>query len=154
MVAAGVMTLAMAVPTGLSGQTGGGQAAAGGRAGQGAPARIPSIVDRTASMQKIDGFFPMYWDEATGGLFLEIPTLGQQVLYVSGLSAGVGSNDIGLDRAQLGGEAVVSFQRVGPRVLIVQPNLDWRANSINDFERKSIEDAFAKSILWGFTVAA
>jgi len=155
MVAAGVMTLAMAVPTGLSGQAGGGQAAAaGGRAGQGAPARIPSIADRTGSMQKIDGFFPMYWDESTGGLFLEIPRLGQEVLYVSGLSAGVGSNDIGLDRAQLGGDAVVSFQRVGPRVLMVQPNLDWRANSDNAAERKSMEDAFAKSILWGFAVAA
>lgn len=144
MVAACVWTLAMAVPQ--ADQARGG--------GQGAPARIPSISDRTAPMQKIDGFFPMYWDEASGGLFLEIPRLGQEVLYVSGLSAGVGSNDIGLDRAQLGGEAVVSFQRVGPRVLMVQPNLDWRANSENAAERKSMEDAFAKSILWGFAVAA
>ncbi len=148
------MTMAMAVPTGLSGQAaqaGGGQGATGGQTGR---ARIASISDRTTSMQKIDGFFPMYWDESTGGLFLEIPKLGQEVLYVSGLSAGVGSNDIGLDRAQLGGEAVVSFQRVGPRVLMVQPNLDWRANSDNPAERKSMEDAFAKSILWGFAVAA
>ena len=166
MAASLLMTLAMAVPTGLSGhignadpvaqppqagQAGGGQAAAGGQAGR---ARIPAISERTAPMQKIDGFFPMYWDESTGGLFLEIPRLGQEVLYVSGLSAGVGSNDIGLDRAQLGGEAVVSFQRVGPRVLMVQPNLDWRANSDNPAERKSMEDAFAKSILWGFAVAA
>ena len=158
MVAAGVMTLALALPTGLAGQagggqTGGGQAAGGGQAGQAGRARIPAIADRTSSMQKIDGFFPMYWDESTGALFLEIPRLGQDVLYVSGLSAGVGSNDIGLDRAQLGGTAVVNFQRVGPRVLMVQPNLDWRANSTNPAERKSMEDAFAKSILWGFAVA-
>lgn len=151
MVASLVMTFALAIPAGLSGQARGGQGAPG---GQGTPARIPAISERTAPMQKIDGFFPMYWDASTGGLFLEIPRLGQEVLYVSGLSAGVGSNDIGLDRAQLGGDAVVSFQRVGPRVLMVQPNLDWRANSDNPAERKSMEDAFAKSILWGFAVAA
>ena len=146
--------LAMAVPTGLAGQAGqggGGGAQGGGQAGR---ARIPEIADRTASMQKIDGFFPLYWDEATGSLFLEIPKLGQDVLYVNGLSSGVGSNDIGLDRAQLGGTAIVNFQRVGPRVLMVQPNLDWRANSDNPAERKALEDAFAKSILWGFQVAA
>src|SRR5690606_32267667 len=70
------------------------------------------------------------------------------------LSAGLGSNDIGLDRAQLGGRAIVSFQRVGPRVLMVQPNYDYRANSENAAERRAVEDAFAKSILWGFPVAA
>ena len=145
----------MAVPQ--AGQTGGGQSAPGGQvgqAGQTGRARIPAISERTAQMQKIDGFFPMYWDEAAGALYLEIPRMGQEVLYVSGLSSGVGSNDIGLDRAQLGGEAVLSFQRVGPRVLMVQPNLDWRANSDNPAERKALEDAFAKSILWGFAVAA
>lgn len=155
MAAGCVAMLALATPAGLSGlgvdvvQAGGG---AQGRAG--GQARIPDIAERTAAMQKIDGFFPLYWDESTGGLFLEVPELGREVLYVSGLSAGVGSNDIGLDRAQLGGTAVVSFQRVGPRVLMVQPNYEWRANSDNPAERRAMEDAFAKSILWGFAVAA
>jgi hypothetical protein len=151
MVATCVLTLAVAVPAGLSGQGGGGN--------QGAPAgqtraRTPTIADRTASMQKIDGFFPTYWDESTGALFLEIPELGREVLYVSGLSAGLGSNDIGLDRAQLGGTAIVSFQKVGPRVLMVQPNYMYRAETTNPAEKKALEDAFAKSILWGFPVAA
>ena len=143
----GVM-LSVAAPAGLSGQAGGGaqggQAAAGNR----------TIADRTSGMQKIDGFFPMYWDGATGSLFLEIPELGKEVLYVNGLSAGLGSNDIGLDRAQLGGTAIVSFQRVGPRVLMVEPNYGYRAVSSNPAERKAVEDAFAKSTWWGFTVAA
>jgi hypothetical protein len=143
--------ISMAVPAGVSGQAGSG--AQGGQA-PGGPARIRSIVDRTTGMQKIDGFFPMYWDEATGSLFLEIPELGKEVLYVSGLSAGLGSNDIGLDRAQLGGTSIVSFQRVGPRVLMVEPNYMYRATSANPAERKAVEDAFAKSTLWGFPVAA
>ncbi len=148
MVATCVLTLVLVVPAALSGQAGGG--------GQGAAAKaaIPQIADRTAAMQKIDGFVPLYWEESTGALFLEIPELGREMLYSSGLSAGLGSNDIGLDRAQLGGRAIVSFQRVGPRVLMVQPNYDYRANSENAAERRAVEDAFAKSILWGFPVAA
>ena len=142
--------LSMAVPAGVSGQAGG----AGAQGGQAAAGRIRSIADRTSGMQKIDGFFPMYWDEATGSLFLEIPELGKEVLYVNGLSAGLGSNDIGLDRAQLGGSAIVSFQRVGPRVLMVEPNYGYRAISSNPSERKAVEDAFAKSTWWGFPVAA
>ena len=39
-------------------------------------------------MQKIDGFFPLYWEEGTGNLFLEIPELGKEVLWAKGLSAG------------------------------------------------------------------
>src|SRR5215470_12991074 len=93
--------------------------------------RPASIADRTAGMQKLDGFFPMYWDEPTGALYLEIPRLNTEVLYQTGISAGMGSNDIGLDRGLLVGTRVVSFERVGPKVLMVQPNYDYRAVSDN-----------------------
>ena len=120
----------------------------------GRPRPLPSIADRTDGMQKLDGFFPLYWEEASGTLFLEIPRLNQEVLYVNGLSAGLGSNDIGLDRAQLGGQVLVSFQRVGTKILMTQPNYDYRAITDNPAERRSVEDAFAKSIIWGFTAIA
>src|SRR4051812_21347610 len=127
--------------------------AQGGRGAQGA-GPIGSIADRTAGMQKIDGYFPIYWEERTGSLFLEIPRFDADFLFTTGLAAGLGSNDIGLDRGGSGGGRVVSFQRVGPRVLLVQPNLSFRSSSPNPLERKSVEDSFAKSVLWGFTVAA
>src|SRR5262245_36767106 len=130
---------------------GGGQG--GGRAGQ-APGRIPSIDERTAGMQKMDGYFPLYWDERTGALFIEIPRFDTEFLFNTGLAAGLGSNDIGLDRGAGGGARLVLFQRVGPRVLLVQPNQSFRSSSANPLERKSVEDSFAKSVLWGFAVAA
>src|SRR5438045_92215 len=55
------------VPSTSSGQTGG--RGGGGQSGGGP---IGSIGDRTAGMQKMDGYFPMYWDERAGSLFLEI----------------------------------------------------------------------------------
>ena len=118
------------------------------------PGPLKSIEEKTAGLQKIDGFFPMYWDEAAGTLWLEISRLGQEVLYVSGLAAGVGSNDIGLDRGQLGATRLVVFERVGPRVLMVQPNTEYRAVNGSADEKRAVEESFARSVIWGFTVAA
>ena len=130
------------------------QGGRGSGGGQQAPARIPSIEERTSGMRKIDGYFPMYWEERTGSLFLEIPRFDTDFLYATGLAAGLGSNDIGLDRGQEGGGKIVSFHRVGPKVLLVQGNENFRSSSENPAERRSVEDSFAKSVLWGFTVAA
>jgi hypothetical protein len=119
------------------------------------PGPVQSIDDRTSGLKKIDGYFPLYWDERTGSMFLEISRFDTEFLYSTGLSAGLGSNDIGLDRGTgRGGGRLVQFQRVGPRVMLVQGNQSFRSSSKNPLERKSVEDSFAKSILWGFTVAA
>lgn len=118
------------------------------------PGKLPSIADKTSGFQKLDGYFPLYWDAAAGTLWMEIPAFNTDVLYVSALSAGLGSNDIGLDRGQLGGTHVVSFERVGPKILMIEPNLDYRATSDNLDERQSVKEAFGRSTLWGFTAAA
>jgi hypothetical protein len=114
----------------------------------------PRIEERTSGMQKVDGYFPLYWDERSGSLWLEIPRFDNEFLYTTGLAAGLGSNDIGLDRGQEGSSRIVSFQRVGPKVMLVQDNESFRSSSANPAERRSVEDSFAKSVLWGFTVAA
>src|SRR4051812_33156380 len=131
-----------------------GLSAQGGRGGGQAAAPTQTIDARTAGFQKLDGYLPLYWDEKTGSLWMEINKFDTELLYSTGLTAGLGSNDIGLDRGQSGQGRVVKFQRIGPRVMMVQPNYTFRANSPNADERRAVEDAFAKSILWGFTVAA
>lgn len=128
------------------------QGRGGGGGGQGATLR--TIEERTASLRKLDGFFPLYWDSASAQLFMEIPRLNTEVLNVTGLGAGLGSNDIGLDRGGSQGSRIVSFERVGQRVMMVQPNYDYRASSTNPAEVRAVRDAFARSILWGFPVVA
>src|SRR6187401_3633727 len=62
-----LLMLSMAIPAGLSGQAGagpGGGQAGGGRGGGQGGGGVRSIADRTNGMQKIDGFFPMYWEES------------------------------------------------------------------------------------------
>jgi hypothetical protein len=114
----------------------------------------PSIDERTSGLKKMDGYFPLYWDDRAGTLLLEIPRLDTEFLFSTGLSAGLGSNDIGLDRGQGGQGRVVTFQRMGPRLLLVQTNQSFRSSARNPLERKAVEDSFAKSVLWGFAVAA
>ncbi len=109
-----------------------------------------SIADKTSEMELYEGFFNFWWDDETGKIWLEIDKLDEEILYVNSLAAGMGSNDIGLDRSQLGDSRIVSFQKVGPRVLMVQPNYNFRASSDNRLEQKSVEEAFAQSVLWGF----
>ncbi len=112
-----------------------------------------TISELTEGMTKKEGYFDYYWDEKQGKVWLEIENLDQEFLYVNSLTAGVGSNDIGLDRGQLGGTRIVEFRRVGPKVMLVQPNYTYRATSDNPDEVRAVKEAFAESVLQGFKIA-
>jgi hypothetical protein len=113
------------------------------------PVTLSAFIE---SFQMFDGYVPYYWDADNGKLYLKIDTLDQDFLYISSLSQGLGSNDIGLDRGQLGRTHVVHFEKVGNKILLVEPNLDYRAITDNPDERAAVEQAFAKSVLWGFKI--
>src|SRR5262252_8682074 len=116
--------------------------------------RNQTLSERVATLQKFPGYFPFYWDAKAGKLWLEIDKWDAEFLYVESLPAGIGSNDIGLDRGQVGPSHIVRFERTGPRVLLIASNEGFRADSDNADERRAVKDAFAESTLWGFEVAA
>jgi hypothetical protein len=116
--------------------------------------KTATIAEKTAEMQKLPGYFNLYWDAKQGKLWLEIDKWESEFLYQSGLSAGLGSNDIGLDRGQLGARGIVRFERSGAKVLLIQENLEYRAVSDDPYERRAVHDSFAESALWGFKVEA
>jgi len=109
---------------------------------------------KTKGLTKYSGYLNFYWNDKTGQVFLEINRFNDEFLYVSSLPSGVGSNDLGMDRGQIGESRIVKFMRVGNKVLLVQPNYSYRAVSNNADERKSVEEAFAQSVIWGFTTLA
>jgi len=113
-----------------------------------------TIAERVAGLRKLDGYMPLYWDEASGRLFLEISRFDREFLYQVSLAAGLGSNPVGLDRGQVGPSAAVRFERVGPKVLLVQTNYGFRALGAPAAEQRAVADSFATSVLWGFTVDA
>jgi hypothetical protein len=122
--------------------------------GQGAPGQSASMAEKTKDAQKLAGYFNLYWDARAGKLWLEIDKWDAEFLYQSSLPAGVGSNDIGLDRGQMGETRIVRFERSGPKVLLVQENFNFRAVSEEEDEKRAVHDSFAESVIWGFTVAA
>ena len=111
-----------------------------------------SITEKTKSMKKMDGYLNMFWDNKSGKLWLEISDFDQEFLYVNSLMAGMGSNDVGLERGQLGNSRIVYFHRIGPKILLIQPNYRYRANTDDEKEKASVADGFAKSTIWGFKV--
>lgn len=98
------------------------------------------------------GFVPFYIDDTTGQVFVELTNFNQEFLFQSSLPHGIGSNDIGIDRGQLGDTRLVQFERVGNKVFLRQKNTYYRADSTNELERQAIDEAFASSIIWGFKV--
>jgi hypothetical protein len=117
-------------------------------------AETKSFSSLTRDLQKLDGYFPLYWDVTQGKLLMEISRFNTEFLYQVSLPTGVGSNPLGLDRGQLGDTHVVYFERVGPKVLMVEPNYRYRAITNDDDERRAVAESFARSVLWGFKVEA
>jgi hypothetical protein len=113
-----------------------------------------AVAAKVGQAQAYRGFFNFWWDAKTGKLWLDVDKLDQEFLFYTSLPAGIGSNDIGLDRGQVGASRVVKFTRAGNRVLLVQQNLGFRATSPDAFERRAVEESFAKSVLWGFAIEA
>jgi len=107
----------------------------------------------TKEFKAYNGFFNFYYDDSSDKIYLEISNLDKEFLYISSLSSGLGSNDIGLDRGQLGNERLVKFSKYGDKILLIQPNLRYRAVSENELEKRSVEQAFAKSVIYGFKIA-
>jgi len=115
---------------------------------------IPSIEDKTSGLTHMEGFFDLYWDDAKGLLYWEIDELDTEFLYQISMASGLGSNPIGIDRGQLRGTYVLEAKRVGPRILLMQPNYQFQARSDNPVEVQAVRDAFAPSVHWGFDIAA
>lgn len=113
-----------------------------------------AIADFTAKMQRHAGFVSFYHDLNAGKIYLEIPRQAPQFIFQTSLPWGLGSNDIGLDRGQLGATRLASFYLQGDKVLLLHHNTQFRANSAHAAERESVDQAFADAVIAGFSVVA
>jgi hypothetical protein len=118
--------------------------------GQASPPGPPDITAQIGGFEHLSGYFDLYWDEKTGRMIVRVDSFDEPFLYQASMARGVGSNDLGLDRGQLGSTKVVRFQRSGPKILLIEDNLDYRAQSDNPDEQAAVDESFAKSVIWGF----
>jgi hypothetical protein len=118
------------------------------------PESTPTIRERTSGMKAADGLFPTAWDAKSGHIFITVRNFDKDFLFVVSLPYGLGSNEVGLDRGRVGDEKIVHFTRVGPRLLLVAPNLQYRSSSANPMESLAVRQSFAESVLAGFKIEA
>lgn len=116
--------------------------------------KLTTIEEKTKNMKAFPGFFPFYWDEGTGKIWLQVPAATSELLYLASLPAGLGSNDVGLDRGIIGRSQLLRINRVGNKLLVTEPNFNYRAVTADAAERRAVEESFATSTTWGFTVEA
>ena len=120
-----------------------------------APVRAQETIRAyTEDMEKQDGYMPLYWDDAEGRLLVEISRLDEDFLYLTSLATGVGSNELGLDRGEIGDEYIARFERTGPKVSLVLQNPTFRARSDNEALARSVRESFPTSNVGTFDILA
>jgi hypothetical protein len=77
---------------------------------------LDSIEAATAGARVYEGFFDFYYQASNGTVLVEIDEWDKEFLYTNSLATGIGSNDIGLDRGQLGSGRVGKCGRHGDEV--------------------------------------
>jgi hypothetical protein len=120
------------------------------------------------AMQQEKVLLPIRWDAKKGSLFLGVPltekagTASPEYILNDSLPYGVGQNDLGMDRGQIGifsqvslsgGPRLVHFERVGPKLLLVQENTMFRTASADSAELLAVQQSFPSSVLAGFEIA-
>jgi hypothetical protein len=113
-----------------------------------------TITERTAGIERREGWLPIYWDARKGRLLLEVPRGNEPLLYGASLAGGAGTLEAPLDRGQLGDLALCRFERMGSRVLLRQLQTANRS-MVSDSERtKVVEESFPTSVLASFPIEA
>ena len=113
-----------------------------------AQAASPHASAPSAQASRSADFLAVSVDTAAGRVKIDLSTLHGPFLLVPTLERAIGSNDIGLDRAQNGDPLLVEFRRAGKRALLVQKNMRYIAASDDADEAAATRDAFAEAVLW------
>jgi len=110
-------------------------------------------AEETGSLVHKEGFVDLYLDADGGRVLVALPApdaegVALRAIQATGLTAGLGSNPIGLDRGRANAGEIVAFRKVGDKVIAEIENWTYRASADNPLERKAVRDSFARSFVW------
>ncbi len=124
-----------------------------------APVLSP-IASKTAGLTSRPGLLELFVDADAGKVMVRLPpakgprrTIGEYIYY-EGISSGLGSNPVGLDRGQVGEPQILRLRELGGKVLFEVVNLRFRALSESADETRAVEESFANSVIWSAEIVA
>lgn len=118
-----------------------------------APSTTSSPKSNTlAGFEHRAGFIDLHVDAKTNRVYAQLPKadaegVSLRMIHSARLTAGLGSNPVGLDRGWGEGGRIVVFRRMGDNVIIEQENLSYRASPDNPLEARAVRESFARSFL-------
>lgn len=106
-----------------------------------------------------DGFIPVYVDVTDGRVLAAFPAadengLSLRAIYAAGLTSGLGSNPIGLDRGSFDSGSLIAFRRYGGKVVAEKENWNYQTATDNPLEQRAVRESFARSFLWSGDIIA
>ena len=106
----------------------------------------------TSGFKKRDGFFALQVDTARNRVYAQIPSPGKdgvalRMIHTAGLTAGLGSNPVGLDRGWWRDGEIMVFRKIGDKVILEVENQTYRASPENPLEQRAVKESFATSFV-------
>ena len=98
------------------------------------------------------GFIDLYVDKAENKVLAKLPKAGDdgvslRLIHTARLTAGLGSNPVGLDRGWGDSGKIIVFRQMGNKVIIEAENMLYRASPDNPLEERAVRESFARSFL-------
>lgn len=121
---------------------------------------LPTVAAKVKGLERRAGFLTIFPDPDGGKVWLEVAPprddrgMVTEFIYLEGLTTGLGSNPVGLDRGQVSESQFLHLRRLGSKVFIEAPNLKYRAVSDDPAEVRATRESFATSILWAQDIVA
>ena len=112
------------------------------------------LVLAAAALPAQESFIGVRVDADRNKLLLEVPAarLDRDFMHQSVLATGGGNPNLGLDRGQTGGSAIVRLERRGKRVLMTRDNWSVRALGASDATARAATEAFPTSVGASFPI--
>ena len=102
-----------------------------------APGSTGSVaLDPLAGFETREGLFDIHVDAQTNRIFARLPEPGEdgvslRLIHSARLTAGLGSNPVGLDRGWGEGGRIIVFRQMGDKVIIEEESQRYRASADN-----------------------
>ena len=130
-----------------------------GAAANGAETTEGSWAGAVEGLERREGFLTLYVGAADGRILAAFPQpdeegVSMRAIYATGLTSGLGSNPVGLDRGLFDGGSLIAFRRSGGKLIAEKENWNYRASADNPLEKRAVRESFARSFLWAGDIVA